>query len=109
MFFKIDHGITPLFLSNLLPPHVEDLSTYMLRDAGKYVGIHTNTRTYADFFLPSTIQSWNNLPDSVRSADTLATFNHLLTMDTLKVTKYFFCDDRLNRVLHTCLKNNVAH
>ena len=64
----------------------------MLQNAVNYVGtcIHANTRTYADSFLPSTIQAWNNLPDSVRSADTLAASKHLLTLDTLKIPKIIF-------------------
>ena len=65
LFFKMDHGLAPLYLSNLLPPHVEDVTSFRLRNAGNYVGIHANTRTYADYFLPSTIQAWNNLPDSI--------------------------------------------
>ena len=101
--------MAPLYLSSLLPPHVEDLSSYRLRNAGNYVGIHANARTYADSFLPSTIRAWNNLPDSVRSADTLAIFMHRLTLDTPKVPKYYFCGDRLNLVLHTRLEQNVAH
>ena len=69
LFFKI----APLYLSNLLHPIVEDLSSYRLQNAGNYGG--ANTRTYADPFLPSTIQAWNNLLDSVRSADTLASYS----------------------------------
>ena len=83
----MDYGLASLYLSNLLSPHVEYVSYYRLRNAGNYVGIHANTRTYADSFLPSAIQAWNNLPDSIRSANTLATFKHLLTQDTPKVPK----------------------
>ena len=108
LFFKMDHGLAPLYLSNLLPPHVEDVTSYRLRNAGNYVGIHANTRTYADSFLPSTIQAWNNLPDSIRSADTLATFKHLLTQDTPKVPKYYFCGDRFYQVLHTRLRTECS-
>ena len=108
LFYKMDHGLAPLYLSNLLPPHVEDVTSYRLRNAGNYVGIHANTRTYADSFLPSTIQAWNNLPDSIRSADTLATFKHLLTQDTPKVPKYYFCGDRFYQVLHTRLRTECS-
>ena len=37
-----------------------------------YVGIHANTRAYAESFLPSTLHEWNNLPEAAQSADTLA-------------------------------------
>ena len=97
LFFKMDYGLAPLYLSNLLPPHVEDVSSYRLRNAGNSVGIHANTRTYADSCLPSTMQAWNNLPDSVRTADTLATFKHLLTLYTPKVPKYYFCCDKFTK------------
>ena len=104
----MDNGLAPLYLSHLLPPCVEDVSSYRLRNAGNYVCIHANTRTYADSFLPSTIQAWNNLPDSIRSADTLATFKYLLTQDTPKVPKYYFCGNRFNQVLHTRLRTECS-
>ena len=50
----------------------------------------------------------NNLPDSIRSADTLATFKHLLTQDTPKVPKYYFCGERFNQVLHTRLRTECS-
>ena len=103
----MDHGLTPLYLSN--PTHVEDVTSYMLRNAWNYVGIHANTWTYADSFLPSTIKAWNNLPDLIRPADTLATCKHILTQDTPKVAKYYFCGDRFNQVLHTRLRTVVAY
>ena len=96
-FFKMDHGLVPLYLSNILPPHVEDVFSYRLWNAGNYVGSHANTCTYADSFLPSTKQARKNLPDSVRSAHTLGSFKHLLTLDTLKLLKYYFCGDRFNK------------
>ena len=82
LFFKMNHGLSPLYLSNLLPLHVGELSSYRLRNAENYVGIHANTRAYAESFLPSTLQAWNNLPEAVRSAETLGAFKHLLTLDT---------------------------
>ena len=39
-------------LSNFLPLHVGELSTYRLRYAENYVGIYANTRAYAQSFLP---------------------------------------------------------
>ena len=61
----MNHGLSPLHLSNLLPLHVGELSAYRLQNAENYVGIYANTRAYADSFLPSTLQAWNNLPEAV--------------------------------------------
>ena len=105
----MDHGLAPLYLSNLLPPHVKDASSYRLCNAGNYVGIHAIARSYAHSFLPSTIQAWKTLSDSVRSADALATFKHLLTLDTPKVPKYYFCGDRFNTRLRTKCRSLNHH
>ena len=78
-----------LYLSNFLSLHVGDLSSYRVRNALNYVGI-----------LPSTIQAWHTIPVSVRSAYTLASFKHLLTLDTPKVPKYYCCGNRLNQGVH---------
>ena len=51
----MNHGLSPLHLSNLLPLHVGELSAYRLQNAENYVGIYANTRAYADSFLPSTV------------------------------------------------------
>ena len=48
----MDHGLSPLYLSNLLPRHVGELSSDRLRNAENYVGIRANTRAYADSFPP---------------------------------------------------------
>ena len=73
-----------------------------------YVGIHANTRAYAGSFLPSTLQAWINLPEAVRSADALASFKHLLILDTPKVPKYYHCGDRLEQILHTRLRTECS-
>ena len=108
LFFKMNHGLSPLYLSNLLPLHVGELSSYRLRNAENYVGIHANTHAYAESFLPSTLQAWNNLPEAVRSADTLGAFKHLLTLDTPKVPAYYDCGDRLDQISHTRLRTECS-
>ena len=106
LFFKMNHGLSPLYLSSLLLSHVGDESSSRLRNA--CVDIHANTHAYAESFLPSTVQAWNWLPGAVCSADTLASFKHHLTLDTPKVPKYYHCCDRLERILHTRLRTECS-
>ena len=108
LFFKMNHVLSPLYLSNLLPLHVGELSSYRLRNAENYVGIHANTRAYAESFLPSTLQAWNNLPEAVLSADTLGAFKHFLTLVTPKVPAYYDCGDRLDQILYTRLRTECS-
>ena len=82
LVFFLNESWSITFLSiKSSPIPLGDVSSYRLRNAENYVGIHANTRAYAELFLPSTLQAWNNLPGAVRSADTLASFKHLLTLD----------------------------
>jgi hypothetical protein len=37
--------------------------------------INTRTNQYADYFLPSTIKLWNNLPLTLRKTESLSIFN----------------------------------
>ena len=104
----MNHGLSPLYLSNLLPLHVGELSSYRLRNAENYVGIHASTSAYAESFLPLTLQAGNNLSEAVRSADTLAAFKHLLTLDAPKVPTYYDCGDRLNQISHTRLRTECS-
>ena len=102
------HGLSPLYLSIILPLHVGELSSYRLRNAENYVGIYANTSAYAKSFLPSTLQAWNNLPEAVWSEDTLAAFKRLLTLDTPKAPTYYDCGDRLNQISHTRLRTEYS-
>ena len=63
----MENGLTPQYLSDLIPARVADVSAYNLRNSENYVLIHSHTRSYAESFLPSTIRAWNNLPESVKS------------------------------------------
>ena len=46
----MNHGLSPIYLSNLLPFNVGDVSSFRLRNAENYVGIHANTLAYAESF-----------------------------------------------------------
>ena len=54
------------------------------------------------------MEAWNNQPEAVRSADTLAAFKHLLTLDTPKVAAYYDCGDRLDQISHTHLRTECC-
>ena len=94
LFSKMNHVSSPLYISNLLPPHVEDVSSYRLRNAENYVGNYANTRVYAESILSSTLQAWNNLPKAVSSEVP----NYM----------YYHCGDRLEQILHTRLRTECS-
>ena len=60
LFYKMYNSISPLFLSSLVTPLVQNTSNYSLRNADDIRTIHDCTSLYSNSFLPSTIRDWNN-------------------------------------------------
>lgn len=108
LFFKMVNGLTPNYLSNLVPPRVGDVSSYSLRNSEQYVTINANTHSYAESFLPSAIQAWNNLPAFIKSANTVLEFKRLLTNHTQKIPDFYYTGDRLSQILHTRLRTECS-
>ena len=104
LFFKMENGLTPQYLSDLFPARVGDVSAYNFRTSENYVLIHSHTRSYAESFLSSTIRAWNNLPESFKSASTLSEFKRMLTKEISKIPEYYYAGDRFSQILHTLLR-----
>ena len=108
LFFKMENGQAPPYPTDLIPPRVGDISNYPPRNSDNYVSINTNTSSYANSFLPSTINAWNNLPTSVKSPTTLVSFKRLLAQNNLKTPDYYFSGERLLQILHTRLRTECC-
>ena len=108
LFFKMENGQAPLYLTDLIPPRVGDISNYPLRNSDNYVSINTNTSSYANSFLPSTIIAWNNLPASVKCATILVSFKGLLAQNNPKTPDNYFSGERLLQILHTRLRTECC-
>ena len=82
LLYKMQNGLSPQYLCNLLPPRVGDYLSYSLRNPENYQQIPARTQSYGNSFLPSTIAAWNNLPCSIKNADSLNSFKRLLEQET---------------------------
>ena len=78
IFYKIINGLTPDYLSDLLPPIVQDNVTYNLRNANNMRSLRARTNLYFNSFFPSTIRAWNELPDEIKGASTVSAFKYQL-------------------------------
>ena len=76
LFYKMQNGLAPDYLVDLVRPRIGNETTYSPRNADNYQQVHANFRLYFDSFLPSTIREWNNLPADVKSAQTLTSFKY---------------------------------
>ena len=98
------NGLTPNYLSDLLPPLVHETTTYNLRNANHIQTIHANTNLYFNSFIPSTIRAWNSLSDDIKSALSVASFKYRLNRDLKKPPRYYNNGTRIGQILHARLR-----
>ena len=82
------HGLSPQYLSSLLPETVGQTSADNLRNASDSITVQCKTHLFANSFLHLTIRDWNQLSDEQRNAPSLKSFKTKLYSDTVK-TPYF--------------------
>ena len=85
--YKIINGLAPEYISNIMPPFGSERTEYSLRNAADLSVLSRRTEIYSRSFFPSSFDYWNQLPLSVRSADSLSAFKQLLKRSILRVLK----------------------
>ena len=99
-----------MYLQELLPPRVAEVSNYPLRNAQNRSLVPARTTRYKTSFLPSTTVLWNNLSDTIRFSPSLPTFKFNLNNTKLpSPPEWFYTGSRHANILHTRLRlNNPA-
>ena len=104
IFYKIIHGLTPTYLTDILPQLIQETTNYNLRNANDFRTLHAHTNLYFNSFFPSTIRAWNSLPEETKQAPSIASFKHRLNRDLNKPPIYFNAGTRIGQILHTRLR-----
>ena len=81
IFYKIIHGLTPSYLTNIAPPLIQETTDYNLRNTNDFRTLHAYTNLYFKSFFPSTILAWNSLHEETKQTPSLASFKHRLNRD----------------------------
>ena len=103
LFLKMMNSLAPLYLSSLIPPTVNSLSRYNLRNSDNLQTIDCRKNQYFQSVLPSTIKAWNNFPLEAKQTDSLNSFKHFLNRDKSYVPKYYYSGKRQLQILHSRL------
>ena len=98
------NNIAPLYLSSLVPPLVQSVSHYSLRNANDLQSVNSRTTQYFNSFLPSVIRDWNSLPCADRNVETIDSFKRHLNQHRATVPKYFYTGNRKSQILHIRLR-----
>ena len=103
MIYKLINNLVPLYLSELCPKYVKSRTNYDLRANDHLIVPFSQTKCFMDSFLISSINLWNNLPESVHSSPSLDCFKNNVTrhFDTSTCNPLYYVDDRLPAIFHT--------
>ncbi|MCG8092513.1 MAG: hypothetical protein JAZ17_02615 [Candidatus Thiodiazotropha endolucinida] len=104
VFYKIINGLTPDYLSDLVPPLVGDSNPYNLRNANAIQCIRARTNLFFNSFFPSTIRAWNSLPQVIKDANTVTAFKYQLNRHRRIPPKYYNAGSRIGQILHARLR-----
>ena len=103
------NGLTPDYLTSLLPNTVAQTTHYPLRNAQNYNLPLFRLSTTQKSFLPSSLRSWNILPNTHRLAPSLKSFkNEFFRQNEVKCPTYFGFGERKINILHCKLRNNCS-
>ena len=108
LFYKMIHGLTPTYLSDLLPQPVSANSRYNLRNQENLQVPFCRTNLYRNSFLPSVIRDWNELPENTKNATSIDSFKRLLDPRRVDTPPYFYIGNRKAQVLHTRIRTNCS-
>ena len=107
-FFQMNTGVSPNYLSSLIPASVQDSTTYKLRNANNFRHTLSRTQLYYRSFLPSSIRAWNGLSLEVRQSNSIQSFKYPLNKNLKKLPKYYYIDNRLSQIQHTQLRTDCS-
>ena len=67
-FYKMSNNLTPQYLSNLIPQNFGMIHDHNTRHTSRIPPVRTRTSLYASYFIPSSVQLWNQQPENIKSS-----------------------------------------
>lgn len=108
LFFKMHNNLSPVYLSSLVPPLVNNMSRYHLRNANDYQTIGARTNQYYHSFLPTVVREWNNLSEETKQAESVNLFKYRINQGKTLVPKHFYAGNRKLQMLHARLRTKCS-
>ena len=108
LYYKMQNGLTPEYLSSLVPPTVGSTVRYALRNNSDLQTIPAKSQQYYKSFLPSATRSWNALSEEKRNSPSITTFKSKLNNITNRPPAYYYKGSRLGQIHHTRLRLNCS-
>ena len=112
LIFKSVNGLTPSYISDLIPPLVRNTTHYPLRNSNNLVIPYNRTEISRKSCIPSSVSLWNSLDSNIRSSNSTSHFKtnlKRLRSTNSKVPSYYSTGDRYLSVLHARIRNKCSN
>ena len=86
LYYKMQNGLTPEYLSSLVPLSVGSTVRYALRNNSDLQTIPAKSQQYYKSFLPFATRLWNGLSEDKRNSPSMTTFKSKLNSNIKKTT-----------------------
>ena len=104
IFYKILHGIAPSYLLDIVPPLIQDSTTYNFRNAGNIQNYRVHTNLFSNSFFPSTVRAWNDLPNDIKDAPSVGSFKYKINKNLKSPPKFYNAGTRKGQILQARLR-----
>ena len=106
LFYKIVNGLTPSYLSELVP--VQPVHSYNLRNMTGIQNLFCRTSRFHESFIPYATTLWNNLSGEVRHSETLIIFKNTLKKNIVKLNQLYYIGPRKDAIQLARLRMNCS-
>ena len=104
IFYEMDNGLAPNYLLDLVPPIIQEITNYNLRNADDIQTLHARTNLYYNSFFPSTIRAWNSSLEDTKQSPPISSIKFRLNRDINKPPKYYNTGIRMGQIPHTRIR-----
>ena len=103
-FYKISNNLTPQYLSNLIPQNFGMIHDHNTRHTSRIPPVRTRTSLHASYFIPSSVQLWNQQPENIKSSRSVQIIKSNLQLQNNTKPIYYYIGTRLGHILHARLR-----
>ena len=108
LLYKILYGLVPDHLSELVPPSppplVQETTTYNLRNSDNVQNYRAYSNLFLSSFFPLSIRAWNDLPNDIRNAPSVASFKYKLKRNLNAPPKFYNAGSHKGKILYARLR-----
>jgi hypothetical protein len=106
LLHKIDHGMAPTYLQDLMPDTVQSRTRYNLRNVENRDVPLARISSYSNSFFPAATRTWNVLSAQTKQSPKPNSFkrNYLRENPRPKQNKLYYLGSRSNQIIHAKLR-----